>query len=335
MGEFSDYLHDLKSCVARYAIKEPCCNPKVSIIVPAYNVEHYIEKCLFSLIRQTLKDIEIIVIDDGSIDNTYSIACTFKDEDKRIKVIQQENAGPSKARNEGLKLAKGEYISFIDADDWIDNDFIKKLYDAAKTSDSDIAAATIIRKREKSQKYRVHYTEEKVYETLDDKIKICNIPTCCYVWNKLYKKELLNDTFFEEGRLFEDVLWLPEIIKKANKLVTVPNTNYYYWVNNNSIVKKFPSATKQKDSYIAKKYIKKFFEENNLYLSKKQKTFTKRIIHCGNIQILKIKEYENWEIYYLLGFLPLLKIADSENRICYNIIGIRFSKKKIKSLKKN
>jgi len=309
-------------------------SPKVSVIVPVYNVEKYLEKCLESLINQTLNEIEIIVVNDGSTDNSLNIIEKYAQKDYRIKIINQKNQGLSGARNSGFKLARGEYISFIDSDDWVDNDFLEKLYNSAISNNVSIAISTIIRKREKTQKYRVHYTEEKIYETLEDKINICNIPTCCYVWNKLYKKSLLENSEFTVGRFYEDVLWTPEIIKKADKIITVPNTNYYYRVNNSSIVKKCQSPKKQEDSYFAKKCLKKFFEDNNLNLTKKQKTITKKIKYFFNIPILKIKEFENWETFYLLGFLPLFKIANSDNRICYNILGIRFLKRKNKISKK-
>ena len=215
---------------------------EVSIIVPVYNVEKYLERCLDSLINQTFKDIEIICIDDGSIDNSGKILDEYAAKDSRLKVIHQNNAGQAAARNNGMKIASGRYISFVDSDDWVDKDFIEKLYDAIIRNDADIAAASIIRKRQNSEKYRVHYTEEKCLETLSDKIAVCNIPKCCYVWNKLYKKEIIADWQFKAGVYFEDVLWLPEVIKKSGKIVTVPNVNYFYRVNSSSIVKKHPST---------------------------------------------------------------------------------------------
>lgn len=304
----------------------------VSIIVPAYNVETYIEDCLVSLINQTFKNIEIIVINDGSTDNTLQIINKYVKKDSRIKVIDQQNQGLSGARNSGLREASGEYISFIDSDDWVDENFIENLYNSAQQNNADIAIATIVRKRKLYQKYRVFYSENKVYTNLEEKIKICNIPTCCYVWNKLYKRNLLENNKFVSGRYYEDVLWLPEIIKRSNKLVTVPNTNYYYRVNTSSIVKRPQSAKKQEDSYFAKKYILKFFEENGIKPNKKMKTITKKIKYLYNFILYKIKEYENWEKFYLFGFLPLFKRTfNTDSRICYSFLGIRFliRKKKI------
>lgn len=321
MGDITELGKSIKIEYGDFFASEPIENPKVSIIVPAYNVADYIEECLASLVKQTLREIEIIVIDDGSFDFTSEIIHMFKG-DARIKVYTQGNSGPSLSRNKGMNLAKGEYIAFVDADDWIDTDFIEKLYNAAKKSDSDIAAATIIRKREKSQKYRVHYTEEKIYKTLEEKIKICDIPTCCYVWNKIYRADFVKKFKFKVGAFFEDVLWIPEVLKQANQLITVADTTYYYRVNKNSIVKKLPSKKKQDDSYKSKRYIISFFEENNLPLSKKARNLSKRTFYFLKLPVLKIKEFEKNQTFYLFGILPIFKLKNSSFNF-FNLIKYR------------
>lgn len=297
---------------------------EISIIVPVYNVAKYLARCLDSLQNQTFKDIEIICVDDGSTDNSGQILDKYAQNDSRIKVIHQTNGGLSCARNSGIKIANGRYISFVDSDDWVDKDFIEKLYDAIIRNDADIAAASIIRKREHNEKFRVHYTAENCFETLAEKIAACSLPKCCYVWNKLYKKEIIADWQFKAGVYFEDVLWMPEVLKKSKKLVSVPSVNYYYWANPGSTVKQKQSAKKISDRIDSKRHIIKFFEENNLPLSKQDKTLIKKIVYLGKIPVLKVKEYENWETFYLLGFLPVLKVSDSDNRICYNVFGLRF-----------
>lgn len=306
MGDYTKLGREIRFVYGEFFIDKEIKEPKVSIIVPTYNADEFMVDCLGSLVQQTLKEIEIIVIDDGSEHNAYDIAHLFEG-DHRINVYRQENLGSSVSRNKGMDVATGEYIAFIDADDWIDKDFIERLYNAAKQSNSDIAAATIIRKRKNSQKYRVHYTEEKIYKSLEEKIKVCDIPRCCYVWNKIYKADFVKKFKFESGIFFEDVLWIPEVIKNANQIITVPEVNYYYRVNNNSIVKKLPSNKKQEDSYNSKKYIVKFFDENNLSLSKKARTLTKRIYYLFKIPVLKIKENKNNEIFLLFGAIPIFK----------------------------
>ena len=166
-------------------------SPLVSIGIPVYNVELYIEKCLISILKQTLTNFEVICIDDGSTDFTSGILNSFSKIDTRFRVITQGNKGLSAARNKGLSQARGEYISFIDSDDWVDTNFLESLYTAIKENSCDIAATNIVRKRKFIQKYRVHYTQEIVYNDLEKKMRACKIPKCCYVWNKLYKKSII------------------------------------------------------------------------------------------------------------------------------------------------
>ncbi len=279
---------------------------KVSVIVPAFNVEKYIEKCINSLLEQTLKEIEVIIIDDGSTDRTGEIITEFAKKDDRIIFLRQDNRGPSAARNHGMEIAKGKYISFVDSDDWIDEDFLEKLYNSASKRGADITCATAMRKREHSEKYRVFYGEEKQYTTLKEKIEVCGIPNSCYVWNKLYRSDLIHGKRFKEGVYFEDMLWLPEVIKSSNLLVTVPNTQYYYRANSTSIVKK-NSDKKQHDSYFAKKYIVRFFDNNGLDLNKKERAYTKSIKYISGIPVLKTKECKNIQTTYLFGILPIFR----------------------------
>ena len=131
-------------------------NIKVSVVVPAYNVENYIEDCLKSLINQTLKEIEIIVVNDGSTDNTFEIINKYANLDFRIKVISQENQGISVTRNNGIKIAKGEYIGFVDSDDWVDENYFEELYNTAKKFDADISVASILKHK---PKYNLHFSE--------------------------------------------------------------------------------------------------------------------------------------------------------------------------------
>ena len=129
---------------------------KVSVIIPVYNVEKYIERCLESIVNQTLKEIEIIIINDGSNDETSKKLEKFLG-DVRVIYIKTENRGQSAARNKGLKIAKGEYIGFVDSDDYIDLDFYEKLYKRIKETNSDIAAASIVRHHGTFEKWRGNY----------------------------------------------------------------------------------------------------------------------------------------------------------------------------------
>lgn len=317
MGDITELGKEIRIEYEEYFAKECVENPKVSVIVPAYNVDGYLIQCLGSLVKQTLKEIEIIVVDDGSIDCTYDIAHLFT-RDRRISVYSQKNAGPSSARNRGIEIATGEYITFVDADDWIDENYLEKLYNSATKNNCDIAVSTMVRKRKSSQKYRMHFTEEKIYISLADKVNVCRIPVCSYACGKLYKKELVKNLKFKEGIYFEDVIWTPQAIDKSNKLVTVPDTTYWYRVNTNSIVKKVPSKKKQFDSYSAKKFVIEYLSNRGIAFSKKSKTLTKEIKYFCGIPIYKIKEYNNIDTYYFLGLLPIKKDNTNLNILVFN-----------------
>ena len=147
--------------------------PKVSVIVPVYNVEKYLSDCLDSLIKQTLKDIEIICVDDGSTDNSHKILLEYARKDDRILVLQQENSKQGTARNKGLEIAKGEYIGFVDSDDWVDEDFYEKLYIAAIEKDSDIATSSILKHKKQRKRYNVEYLATLRATTTNSKFRLC------------------------------------------------------------------------------------------------------------------------------------------------------------------
>lgn len=281
---------------------------KISVIIPAYNVEKYISDCINSVINQTFQDIEIIITDDGSTDRTPEIIEEFCKKNKKIIFLKNNHQGVSAARNTALKHAKGEYISFIDSDDWIDSDFLEKLYEAITEYNCDIACASFIRSRKFKQTVKLLYSEQQIYTSLHDKIKKCGIPHYFYIWNKIYKADLIRDKLFKPNVYFEDICWLPEIIKSAKKIVTVPETNYYYRANNKSIVKSKQTPKKQADAYAAWKYIQDFFRENGLDLPDKNKTITKKIYYLLNQPVIKIKEFENTDIYYIFGIKVFTKI---------------------------
>ena len=268
--------------------------PKISVIVPVYKVEKFLPKCLESLINQTLKDIEIICINDGSPDNSLKILEEYAKKDSRIKIINQKNAGPSVARNNGMSAASGEYIGFVDSDDWIDLDFYEKLYAAAKKYDADIAAAGII--KSKRFKGNINYLNFETIECTEDTYKkyiLCNIPDKCYIWNKIYRTSEMKkqNLQFVPDIYYEDMPFSCEALLYLKKLVVVPGTFYYYnRLNSNSIVKTTSKSKKKKsDSDYADKKVFEIFDKNNIniehhYDLKKYKLF--------GITLLKIKYFK-------------------------------------------
>lgn len=202
---------------------------KVSVIIPVYNTQKYLEKCLNSLLSQSLRDIEIICIDDGSTDNSLDILNKFAQNDKRIKVLTQKNKGQSVARNVGIRVAKGEYIGFIDSDDWADENMFEKLYKNANKYDSDISMCSISVYDEKTGEYSTkdpYLTldlfpssfENRAFnyiDTLDFIFRICVTP-----WNKIYRREFLieKNLFFIEGLNFEDNVFNLQTFVEAEKV---------------------------------------------------------------------------------------------------------------------
>lgn len=282
----------------------------VSVIVPVYNVKEYLEKCLNSLVNQSLNDLEIICVNDGSTDNSLEILEKYAKDFPQIKILNQKNAGLSAARNAGIKAATGKYIGFVDSDDWVDTDFFEKLYKSAERNDADIAAAGIIKVKGKKQNSIVSYDEEKVISYIQDKIKCCNVPKYCYVWNKIYKSSKLKEfnVDFFEGANFEDVRFTIRALYYLEKFVTVPDTFYYYLKRKGSIVKTL-SPQNIEDKGKALNDMLDFADNNGIVFSDKDRCFTvKKIIFFSNqIVLIKVRQTANALVYLLFGFLPVFK----------------------------
>lgn len=213
-------------------------NPKISIIVPVYKVEPYIHKCIDSILNQTFKDFELILIDDGSPDNCGKICDEYALKDNRVLVIHKENGGLSSARNRGIDIAKGEYIGFVDSDDWIEPDMYEILYDICKLNDCDMAncSSTIYFPNKTvvngGHSLIIHNKEEAMKTMLEGKL---------YdevAWTKLIKKELLSNIRFKEGIIYEDTDFTYRVIDKANKIGCIGKAKYNYMKREGSTMDK-------------------------------------------------------------------------------------------------
>ena len=198
---------------------------KISVIIPVYNVEPYLARCLNSLINQTLKDIEIICINDCSTDNSLGVIRGYEKKDERIKVVDfKENQGAAAARNEGLKLANGEYLGFVDPDDYVDLNFYEELYNKAKQDNSDIVKA-----ERKTTELDGRITATDLNKNI---IKSGNKFAFSYEWTTaIYKNDLIkrnNILFPIECRKAQDIVFLFRCILKSNKLSVIHNVFYNY-----------------------------------------------------------------------------------------------------------
>ena len=273
---------------------------KLSIIVPVYNVAEYLERCLNSLINQTLNEIEIICVNDGSTDNSLCILEKFAGLDNRIKIINQKNKGLSGARNTGIKLIQGEYFGFLDSDDWVDLDYFEKLYKRAKNCDADISLGDFIRKGKFKHKIRLKLNKEEEFVGDNEKFYGSQFYHFPCVWNKIYKTSKFNDLRFIEGMYFEDGPYTIQALHRANKVVTCCNTYLYYFVNPNSIVKTL-NKKKEQDMYNSSKFILNYIK-NNMQIQDKgiyYETFAQKL--------WRIKLYSNVEnLYYKKYYIHLL-----------------------------
>lgn len=276
---------------------------KVSVVIPVYNSEKYLKRCLDSAVNQTLKEIEIIIINDGSTDNSEKIIHQYLSDD-RIKYICQNNMGQSTARNKGIDIATGEYIGFLDSDDWVDLDFFEKLYSAAQKNNADISVGDIIRIHKFGKKAHIKYTEEMSVTDTNKKFEVCDVPEKSYVWNKLYKLDKLKslNIKFEEGRIFEDCVFTPEVLVKLDSLITVPNANYWYWRHNNSTVTKRDEKSNEDSVYMHQK-AENFMKENNIEIP----NIKRKQVKIFGMTIFKIQERKNYTEYRLFNFIKWKK----------------------------
>lgn len=209
--------------------------PDVSIIIPVYNVEKYINRCVDSIINQTYKNIEIILVDDGSTDSSKEICDNYK-VDNRVVVIHKRNGGLSSARNEGIKNANGDYIMFVDSDDYSEPNYVETMFNTIKELNSDLVVCGyyIEYVKQKITKEIKPESQNKVHDDSNLKESIYNLQMSgCFdvVWNKLYRKEILskNSIVFEQtGMPMEDFIFNCEVFKNINKVVVIPELLHRY-----------------------------------------------------------------------------------------------------------
>lgn len=218
-------------------------NPVISVIVPIYGVEDYLRRCVDSLLSQTYENLEIILVDDGSPDGCPVICDDYAGRDKRIRVIHQKNAGLSGARNAGIGIASGEYLAFVDSDDYVAPDFIQSLYELMQETDCPIGQCRFAYvsgepiKSEKNRNCRIYRgmsLMEQLYGPEDE-------ATCFVVaWNKLYKRELFDHVRYPLGRIHEDEATTYKLFHEGKKLAFLDRELYgYFTENTGSITARF------------------------------------------------------------------------------------------------
>lgn len=266
----------------------------VSIIVPIYNVELYLKRCIDSLINQKYRNIEIILVDDGSPDNCPNICDGYAETDNRIKVIHKTNGGLSDARNAGLRTATGDLIAFVDSDDWVSSTYIEAMLNAMNDSGADIVECGFIRTSGEIpisargvQFSRKEYSSTEALQLLIKDHELHQI-----VWNKLYTRSVIADTLFEVGKYNEDEFWTYQIMGRAQKIVKIDDILYYYYQNNASIMGQ-GYKFKRLDAIEGKVCRQKYIDHNFPELSNIAATnLMGSIIYAGQMSLAYLDEEE-------------------------------------------
>lgn len=306
---------------------------KLSIIVPVYNVEKYLPKCLESLIKQTLKDIEIICVNDGSMDNSLAILKEFASKDSRIRIIDNQHQGVAKTRNTGIEQSTGEYIGFVDSDDYIDIDFFEKLYNSATKSNSDIAIASILKHKNFFNIYNAKYTKEETAITIQDKIKLCEDKKhfFFYAWNKIYHSGFIkeNNIKFSEGQIYEDVMFAIKALYYSNKIISVYGTKYHYIEHENSLTK-YKDKTGEKEHDLIKAYseLQEFCNSKNIEIPERLNYYTKE--NFGFIlNFYKGKYQSKIQLFNIFTIVTISNYSETRNLITILGFKIKIAKREI------
>ncbi len=284
----------------------------ISVVVPVYKVEDYLEKCANSILNQTYKNVELILVDDGSPDKSPEICDKIAKQDKRVKVIHKQNAGVSAARNDGMKAATGDFIAFIDSDDWIEPEMYENLLNKQQENDYDIVFCGFnmiidgvcfkvdeVERENFSKNYDISYMlkHENFKSRKNNVIKSSNIQ--CFNVRFLYKREVLENIWFNEQLNFrEDVIFLMNIFTKSNlKIACIDGCYYNYLIRNNSL-------SRGKDINLFDKYNKYLTEfeaviKNTQYknLIDAEKFFAYLVVTLNNIRCKQSFGKDNIKIW--------------------------------------
>ena len=270
---------------------------KISVIIPIYNVEKYLRRCLDTVINQTYKKLEIILVDDGSNDTSGNICDEYANKDERIKVIHKENGGLSDARNVGIKNSSGKYIALIDSDDFIDKKMLKILIENLKKTNADISICTFKMfyndKIEIIQNTKNNITLYNKKEALQKLLSTNDTKITNHAWNKLYKKELFNEIYYPKGRNFEDIGTTYKLFDKSNLIVHTDYIGYYYYQRDDSITGSMNIKSMKDSLYLIKQRYKFLIEK---YPEFKEELFRNRA-NFFLLHIIGVAKTNNKEEY--------------------------------------
>ena len=243
-------------------------NEKVSVIVPIYKVEKYIHRCIDSILKQTYSNLEVILVDDGSPDNCGEIADEYASKDQRVVVVHKENGGLSDARNAGMKYINGEFIVFVDSDDWIEKNMIERMVHTSLKYKADVVQSAFYYAYDDKRLLDNRYSSTKDEPVILDNRSlmyelVTNEKVKNFAWGKLYKARLIQDIPFKKGVLFEDVFWAHKVMHRVDTYVMIHEPLYHYYQREDSIVATYTPKNLDilkglKERHI---FIEKYYEE--------------------------------------------------------------------------
>lgn len=244
--------------------------PKLSIIVPIYKSEKYIHNCVDSILNQTFRDFELILVDDGSPDNCGKICDEYANIDSRVRTIHKKYGGVSDARNLGIEKAKGEIIGFVDSDDEIDLNMYKIMIDYLLTNNLDIVCADtyVVRPTRNKKTFRPRYNRNMIFNHLEAINTILDGTLDNAVWNKIYKRSVIGDIRYPKGRVYEDVATTYKYIANADKVGYLCQPLYYYFKRKGSIIDTSFNSKARYDCFLG--YRERFYFAINKNLACKQ-----------------------------------------------------------------
>ena len=310
-------------------------NKLISIVVPIYKVEAYLNRCVESIVNQTYQKLEIILVDDGSPDKCPRMCEKWAEKDNRIRVVHKENGGLSDARNAGMRVATGDYISFIDSDDYISLEFIETLYNIAKTQTADIVECSVANCYEDG---RVDaFEDDSLLFSLNTESALSGLiaetPFHQHVWNKLYRSSIALKVPFAVGKLNEDEFWTYQVFGQAKRVAKINKTMYFYLQRSGSIMGEGYNI-RRLDALEGKanrqRYIEDYFP--NLAVQSRLDLFGSCIFayQCILKYLTSAEKKEAKEIVfrYKKDYTPSfsdIKTADSSSRKWYILAKINFS----------
>lgn len=278
--------------------------PLMTIIVPVYNVEKYLVRCLDSIVNQTYQNLQIILIDDGSTDNSGKICDEYSNNDQRISVIHKRNEGVSAARNEGLDLAEGKYIGFVDSDDYIELDMYERLYKRIEATDAEMVVCEFTYVNDegiKSENESYCLARRKIDANTYIKRWIDSGYNSIYVvpWNKLYKKKLFEGIRYPVGKYREDEYLIHHLVYQCQNIVCMPDKLYYYVQHEGSIMK-------SNDDFLMD-YGDALIDRYNLAKRESNSFLQKETIKILANEIWEWKVYNNYDKNYNQKYLDYKK----------------------------